>query len=114
SPAFPYTTLFRSVVGDNQSDSACLDNVAELLLHSGRSLAHVLLMMVPEAWEGNTQMDPLRRAFYEYHATLMEPWDGPAALCFTDGRTIGALLDRNGLRPLRYVITSDNRVIVAS
>ncbi len=106
--------ILSPVIGENQSDSACLDNVAELLLHSGRSLAHVLLMMVPEAWEGNTQMDPLRRAFYEYHATLMEPWDGPAALCFTDGRTIGALLDRNGLRPLRYVITSDNRVIVAS
>jgi len=106
--------ILLPVVDDNQSDSACLDNVAELLLHSGRSLAHVLLMMVPEAWEGNTQMDPLRRAFYEYHATLMEPWDGPAALCFTNGRAIGALLDRNGLRPLRYVVTADHRVVVAS
>src|SRR5690606_35659296 len=97
-----------------QSDSACLDNVVELLLHSGRSLPHVMLMLVPEAWDGNVQMDPLKKAFYEYHATLMEPWDGPAALCFTDGNIIGATLDRNGLRPLRYAVTSDDRVIVAS
>ncbi|MCL8000936.1 glutamate synthase subunit alpha, partial [Brucella sp. 21LCYQ03] len=74
----------------------------------------VMLMLVPEAWDGNTQMDPLKRAFYEYHATLMEPWDGPAALCFTDGKIIGATLDRNGLRPLRYAITSDDRVVASS
>lgn len=115
----PYFTaeemaILLPVVDKGQSDSACLDNVVELLLHSGRSLPHVMLMLVPEAWDGNTQMDPLKKAFYEYHATLMEPWDGPAALCFTDGKTIGATLDRNGLRPLRYAITSDDRVIVAS
>jgi len=115
----PYFTeeemqILLPVVDRGQSDSACLDNVVELLLHSGRSLPHVMLMLVPEAWDGNTQMDPLKKAFYEYHATLMEPWDGPAALCFTDGKTIGATLDRNGLRPLRYAITSDDRVIVAS
>ena len=115
----PYFTeeemqILLPVVDYGQSDSACLDNVVELLLHSGRSLPHVMLMLVPEAWDGNTQMDPLKRAFYEYHATLMEPWDGPAALCFTDGKTIGATLDRNGLRPLRFAITSDDRVVVAS
>src|SRR5690606_10431454 len=115
----PYFTeeemqILLPVVDGHQSDSACLDNVAELLLHSGRSVAHTMLMMVPEAWDGNTQMDPLKKAFYEYHAKLMEPWDGPAALCFTDGNTIGAMLDRNGLRPLRFAVTSDDRVIVAS
>ncbi len=115
----PYFTaeemeILLPVVDKGQSDSACLDNVVELLLHSGRSLPHVLLMLVPEAWDGNEQMDPLKKAFYEYHATLMEPWDGPAALCFTDGKIIGATLDRNGLRPLRYAITSDDRVVVAS
>ncbi len=115
----PYFTkeemeILLPVVDKGQSDSACLDNVVELLLHSGRSLPHVMLMLVPEAWDGNTQMDPLKKAFYEYHATLMEPWDGPAALCFTDGKIIGATLDRNGLRPLRFAVTSDDRVIVAS
>lgn len=115
----PYFTeeemeILLPVVDKGQSDSACLDNVVELLLHSGRSLPHVMLMLVPEAWDGNKDMEPLKRAFYEYHATLMEPWDGPAALCFTDGKMIGATLDRNGLRPLRYAITSDDRVIVAS
>lgn len=115
----PYFTdeemeILLPVVDQGQSDSACLDNVVELLLHSGRSLPHVMLMLVPEAWDGNTQMDPLKKAFYEYHATLMEPWDGPAALCFTDGKTIGATLDRNGLRPLRFAVTSDDRVVVAS
>src|SRR5690606_14935384 len=115
----PYFTeeemeILLPVVDKGQSDSACLDNVVELLLHSGRSLPHVMLMLVPEAWDSNTQMDPLKKAFYEYHATLMEPWDGPAALCFTDGKIIGATLDRNGLRPLRFAVTSDDRVIVAS
>src|SRR5690606_33417352 len=106
--------ILLPVIDKGQSDSACLDNVAELLMHCGRSLPHVMLMMVPEAWDGNTQMDPIKKAFYEFHATLVEPWDGPAALCFTNGKMIGAMLDRNGLRPLRYSITSDDRVVVAS
>ncbi|GAA4788551.1 glutamate synthase large subunit [Olivibacter ginsenosidimutans] len=115
----PYFTdeeldILLPVVDPGLSDSASLDNVVELLLHSGRTLPHVMLMLVPEAWDGNTSMDPLRKAFYEYHATIMEPWDGPAALCFTDGNTIGAMLDRNGLRPLRFAVTNDNRVVVAS
>nr|MBC7612917.1 glutamate synthase large subunit [Pseudopedobacter sp.] len=102
------------VIDNNQSDSACLDNIVEILMHSGRSLPHVMMMLVPEAWDGNEAMDPIKKAFYEFHATLMEPWDGPAALTFTNGKLIGSILDRNGLRPLRYVITNDNRVIVAS
>lgn len=106
--------ILLPVIDKGQSDSACLDNVAELLMHCGRSLEHVMLMMVPEAWDGNTQMDPIKKAFYEFHATLVEPWDGPAALCFTNGKMIGTMLDRNGLRPLRYSITSDDRVVVAS
>ncbi|KAA8481804.1 glutamate synthase (NADPH/NADH) large chain [Arcticibacter tournemirensis] len=106
--------IILPVIDANQSDSACLDNVVEVLVHTGRALPHVMMMLVPEAWDGNEQMDPVKKAFYEFHATLMEPWDGPAALTFTDGRQIGALLDRNGLRPLRYAITNDKRVIVAS
>ncbi|MBB6112676.1 glutamate synthase (NADH) large subunit [Mucilaginibacter lappiensis] len=106
--------MIMPVIDNNQSDSACLDNIIEILLHSGRSLPHVMMMLVPEAWDGNEQMDPVKKAFYEYHATLMEPWDGPAAICFTDGKLVGAVLDRNGLRPLRYVITNDGRVIAAS
>ncbi len=102
------------VIDKDQSDSACLDNVVEVLFHTGRSLPHVMMMLVPEAWDGNSHMDELKRAFYEFHATLMEPWDGPAALTFTNGKQIGALLDRNGLRPLRYAITEDQRLIVAS
>jgi glutamate synthase (NADPH/NADH) large chain len=106
--------MIMPVIDNNQSDSACLDNIIEILLHSGRSLPHVMMMLIPEAWDGNEQMDPVKKAFYEYHATLMEPWDGPAAISFTDGRLVGAVLDRNGLRPLRYVITNDGRVIAAS
>ncbi|RZK30905.1 MAG: glutamate synthase subunit alpha, partial [Hymenobacter sp.] len=106
--------MLLPVVDAGQSDSACLDNIVELLLHCGRSLPHVLMMLVPEAWDGNEQMDPLKKAFYEFHATFMAPWDGPAALNFTDGNLVGAMLDRNGLRPLRYVITNDGRVLVAS
>jgi glutamate synthase (NADPH/NADH) large chain len=106
--------MLLPVIDNNQSDSACLDNIIEILLHSGRSLPHVMMMLVPEAWDGNEQMDPIKKAFYEFHATLMEPWDGPAAITFTDGKLIGALLDRNGLRPLRFVITNDGRVIAAS
>ncbi len=106
--------ILLPVIDNNQSDSACLDNIVEVLMHSGRSLPHVMMMLVPEAWDGNEAMDPLKKAFYEFHATIMEPWDGPAALTFTDGKLIGSILDRNGLRPLRYVITNDDRVIVAS
>ncbi|RPD47962.1 glutamate synthase large subunit [Hymenobacter sediminis] len=106
--------ILLPVIIPNQSDSACLDNIVELLLHCGRSLPHVMMMLVPEAWDGNEQMDPLKKAFYEFHATFMAPWDGPAALLFTDGRMIGAMLDRNGLRPLRYAVTNDGRVLVAS
>ncbi len=106
--------MLLPVIDNNQSDSACLDNIIEILLHSGRSLPHVMMMLIPEAWDGNEQMDPVKRAFYEYHATLMEPWDGPAAITFTDGKLVGALLDRNGLRPLRFVVTNDGRVIAAS
>ena len=86
----------------------------ELLVAGGYSLAHAMMMLIPEAWEGNQLIDPQRRAFYEYHAALMEPWDGPAAVTFTDGKQIGATLDRNGLRPARYLITRDNMVVMAS
>ncbi|HEX3891741.1 MAG TPA: glutamate synthase large subunit [Terracidiphilus sp.] len=96
------------------SDSACLDNAAEFLYQSGRSLPHVMAMLIPEAWSGNPDMDEDKRAFYEYHASLMEPWDGPAAIAFTDGRVIGATLDRNGLRPGRYIVTKDDLVVLAS
>jgi glutamate synthase (NADPH/NADH) large chain len=106
--------MLLPVIDNNQSDSACLDNIIEILLHTGRSLPHVMMMLIPEAWDANVQMDPLKRAFYEFHAALTEPWDGPAAITFTDGKLIGALLDRNGLRPLRYVVTKDGRVIAAS
>ncbi|MGH8664000.1 MAG: glutamate synthase large subunit, partial [Burkholderiales bacterium] len=97
-----------------QSDSASFDNALELLVMSGYSVAHAMMTMIPEAWEGHTLMEPARRAFYEYHAAMMEPWDGPAAIAFTDGRQIGATLDRNGLRPARYVVTADDLVIMAS
>ena len=106
--------MLLPVVDNNQSDSACLDNIIEVLQHTGRSLPHVMMMLIPEAWDGNEQMDPIKKAFYEFHATLMEPWDGPAAISFTDGKLVGAVLDRNGLRPLRYTVTNDGRVIAAS
>jgi len=96
------------------SDSASLDNAVEFLYQSGRSLPHVMAMLIPEAWAGNPDMDEDKRAFYEYHASLMEPWDGPAAMAFTDGRVIGATLDRNGLRPGRYIVTKDDMVVLAS
>ncbi|MCC2687800.1 MAG: glutamate synthase large subunit [Rhizobiaceae bacterium] len=99
---------------EGQSDTACFDNALEFLWQGGYSLSHAMMMLIPEAWAGNKLMDDGRRAFYEYHAALMEPWDGPAAVAFTDGRQIGATLDRNGLRPARYVVTSDDRVIMAS
>ncbi len=97
-----------------QSDSASFDNALELLVMGGYSLAHAMMMMIPEAWESHTLMDERRRAFYEYHAAMMEPWDGPAAVAFTDGRQIGATLDRNGLRPARYLVTDDDFVVMAS
>jgi glutamate synthase domain-containing protein 1 len=102
------------LIGPNQSDTACIDNALELLvIGGGYSLAHSMMMLIPEAW-ADPLMDPERRAFYEYHAALMEPWDGPAAIAFTDGRQIGATLDRNGLRPARYIVTDDDHVIMAS
>ncbi len=115
----PYFTkeemeMILPVVTEDQSDSACLDNMIELLTLTGRSLPHVMMMLVPEAWDGNEHMDPVKKAFYEFHASLMEPWDGPASISFTDGKVIGATLDRNGLRPSRYCVTTDERVIMAS
>ena len=102
------------LITDGQSDSACFDNALELLVMGGYPLGHAMMMLIPEAWDKNELMDAERRAFYEYHAALMEPWDGPAAVAFTDGRQIGATLDRNGLRPARYLITDDDTVIMAS
>ncbi len=102
------------IVADGQSDSATFDTVLELLVMAGRSLPHAMMMMIPEAWSKNPHMDPDRKGFYEYHANMMEPWDGPAAVAFTDGRVVGATLDRNGLRPARYIVTTDGRVIMAS
>ncbi|HFD80105.1 MAG TPA: glutamate synthase large subunit [Gammaproteobacteria bacterium] len=102
------------LIPEGQSDSACFDNALELLVAGGYSMAHAMMMLIPEAWAGNPLMDEGRRAFYEYHAALMEPWDGPAAVAFTDGRQIGATLDRNGLRPARYLITDDDLVVMAS
>lgn len=115
----PYFTreemdILLPIVTNGQSDSACLDNMIELLTLTGRSLPHVMMMLIPEAWDGNEQMDPVKKAFYEYHACMMEPWDGPASISFTDGKIIGATLDRNGLRPSRYCVTTDDRVIMAS
>ena len=97
-----------------QSDTACFDNCLELMVMAGYPMAHAIMMMIPEAWEQHTLMDENRRAFYEYHAAMMEPWDGPAAIAFTDGRQIGATLDRNGLRPARYIVTDDDLVVMAS
>ncbi len=102
------------IIEPGASDSAAFDNALELLVMSGRSLAHAMAMLLPEAWSKNEHMNPQKRAFYEYHASLMEPWDGPAAIAFTDGRSIGAMLDRNGLRPARYVVTKDDLLILAS
>ncbi|WP_119065747.1 glutamate synthase large subunit [Rubrobacter indicoceani] len=102
------------VIAPGQSDSASFDNALELIHLGGRSLPHAVAMMIPEAWENDERMSEERRAFYQYHSAMMEPWDGPAAVAFTDGRIIGATLDRNGLRPARYIITKDGRVIAAS
>jgi glutamate synthase (NADPH/NADH) large chain len=99
---------------EGQSDTACFDNALEFLVMGGYPMSHAMMMMIPEAWAGNPFMDEERRAFYEYNAALMEPWDGPAAMVFTDGTQIGATLDRNGLRPARYCLTRDDRIIMAS
>ncbi|MDP1628558.1 MAG: glutamate synthase large subunit [Parvibaculum sp.] len=120
-----YSSMQSELLGDDlkklwpiavegQSDTACFDNALELLVMGGYSLSHAMMMLIPEAWAGNPLMDAERRAFYEYHAALMEPWDGPAAVAFTDGRQIGATLDRNGLRPARYYVTDDGDVMMAS
>jgi glutamate synthase (NADPH) large chain len=106
--------MLSPIIFEGQSDSACLDNVIELLTLSGRSLPHVMMMLIPEAWDGNKDMDSIKKAFYEFHACFQEPWDGPASISFTDGKIIGATLDRNGLRPSRYCVTKDDRVIMAS
>jgi len=102
------------IIQPSGSDSAAFDNALELLVMAGRGISHAMAMLIPEAWSGNPHMNPQKRAFYEYHASLMEPWDGPAAIAFTDGRSIGATLDRNGLRPARYLVTNDDLIIMAS
>ncbi len=104
----------QPIIVPGKSDSAQFDNMLELLTLGGRSLPHAMMMMIPEAWSGNPEMEDARRSFYEYASSLMEPWDGPAAITFTDGHLVGATLDRNGLRPARYVVTKDDRVILAS
>src|SRR5690349_9977017 len=102
------------IIAEDQSDSACLDNAIEFLLRGGRSLRHAAAMLIPEAWEGNPHMDLDRRGFCEFHGAMMEPWDGPALIAFTDGRVIGGTLDRNGLRPARWLVTDDDLVVLAS
>ncbi len=114
SPLFADIEKLFPIIQSGVSDSAALDNAVELLTMSGRSLPHVMAMLIPEAWDADTTMPAEKRAFYEYHASLMEPWDGPAAVAFTDGRLIGATLDRNGLRPARYLITHDGLLVMAS
>ena len=104
----------RDVLDTDGSDSTQFDNALELLTMSGRSVEHAMMMMIPEAWQSNELLDDERRAFYEFHASLLEPWDGPAAIAFTDGRLVGACLDRNGLRPARYLVTDDGLVVMAS
>jgi len=115
SPLFgPDIKKLFPIIQPGGSDSAAFDNALELLVMAGRSLPHAMAMLIPEAWSSNEHMPPDKRAFYEYHASLMEPWDGPAAIAFTDGRVIGATLDRNGLRPARYLVTQDGLIIMAS
>lgn len=115
----PYFTreeldMILPICNPKQSDSSNLDNTIELLVHAGRSLPHVMMMLIPEAWDGNEAMSREKKDFYEYHANLMEPWDGPASITFTDGKIVGATLDRNGLRPSRSIVTDDDMVIMAS
>ena len=106
--------LLLPVCDKSHSDSANLDAIVEMLVLAGRSLPHAMMMVIPEAWQGNELMEDYKKAFYEYHASLMEPWDGPASICFTDGEVVGATLDRNGLRPSRYCLTSDDKLVMAS
>ncbi|HTY49356.1 MAG TPA: glutamate synthase large subunit [Steroidobacteraceae bacterium] len=114
SDLFEDVSKIRPIVNPNGSDSAMFDNTLELLVLAGRPLAHAVMMMIPEPWSNHPGLDDERRAFYQYHASVMEPWDGPAAIAFTDGRQIGAILDRNGLRPSRYYVTKDDVVVMAS
>jgi len=108
------TPKIRPIINPNGSDSAMLDNTLELLVLAGRSLSHAMMMLIPEPWSNHESMDEDKRAFYQYHSSLMEPWDGPASIAFTDGKQIGAVLDRNGLRPSRYYVTKDDLVVMAS
>ncbi len=114
SPVFDDFKQLGNIIQASGSDSAALDNAVELFTMAGRSLPHVMAMLIPEAWDADTTMSPEKKAFYEYHASLMEPWDGPAAVAFTDGRMIGATLDRNGLRPARYLVTKGGLIVMAS
>src|SRR5439155_746699 len=114
SPRFEDVRKLFPIIDPATSDSGMFDNALELLQRTGRSIAHAVMMMIPEAWQNHESMSAAKRAFYEYHACLQEPWDGPASIAFTDGRVIGAVLDRNGLRPSRYVVTKDGFVVMAS
>ena len=114
SPNFGDIKKIFPIIPPGVSDSAALDNAVELLTMAGRTLPPVMTMLIPEAWDADTTMSPEKRAFYEYHASLMEPWDGPAAVAFTDGKVVGATLDRNGLRPARYLVTNDGLLVMAS
>src|SRR5213079_893332 len=114
SPLFDDVTKLFPVIDPTTSDSGKFDNALELLQRTGRSIAHAVMMMIPEAWQNHESMSASKRSFYEFHACLQEPWDGPASIAFTDGRVIGAVLDRNGLRPSRYVVTKDGFVVMAS
>ncbi|HXI20754.1 MAG TPA: hypothetical protein VNH46_06695, partial [Gemmatimonadales bacterium] len=116
SPHFPGEGIrrLRPILQEGGSDSAVFDNAMELLVMGGRTLPHAAMMMIPEAWEGHATMSQAKKDFYRYHACLMEPWDGPAHIAFTDGRLFGAVLDRNGLRPSRYTVTRDGVVVIAS
>ena len=105
---------FSPSLDEDGSDTAIFDNCLEFLALSGRSLPHSVMMMIPEPWENHESMSPEKRAFYEYHSCLMEPWDGPASIAFTDGTVVGASLDRNGFRPSRYYITNDDMLVLAS
>ncbi|MGE3857038.1 MAG: glutamate synthase central domain-containing protein, partial [Dehalococcoidia bacterium] len=114
SPLFDDVSKIMPVIDEKGSDTACLDNAVELLVQSGRSIPHAMMMLIPEAWSGHESMPAEKTAWYEYHSSVMEPWDGPASVAFTDGKNIGAVLDRNGLRPSRFYVTKDDMVIMAS
>ncbi|MBI5947629.1 MAG: glutamate synthase large subunit [Chloroflexi bacterium] len=114
TPLIPDIHKILPIIDEHGSDTACLDNALEMLVLTGRSLPHAMMMLIPEAWSGHESMSPEKKAFYEYHGCLMEPWDGPASVAFTDGKSIGAVLDRNGLRPSRFYVTKDDIVVMAS